>query len=144
VLFNRMAAGIAERTRKRASCPHSCLRTVGHNQKPVFAITTDYVLAPVFSDDDLLIEISIQPKSDTHGQDAQRPAHLSQSGFRSVLVQINSIRPLGRIEEDYSAKFVIGGRAWGTLRYQNGYLQTAELIGHAPPLPIAFTHTCTL
>jgi hypothetical protein len=64
--------------------------------------------------------------------------------FGQFWCKINSIRPLGRIEEDYSAKFVIGGRAWGTLRYQNGYLQTAELIGHAPPLPIAFTHTCTL
>ena len=59
-------------------------------------------------------------------------------GFRSVLANINSIKPLGRIEEDFGAKFVTGGRAWGTQRYQNGYLQTAELIGHTPPLPIAF------
>lgn len=109
-------------------------------KKPAFAITTDYVLAPVFSADDLLIEISIEPKSDTKGQDPQHPAHLSQSGFQSLLAIINSIKPLGGIEEDFPAKIGHGGRAWGTHRYQNGYLQTAELIGHAPALPIAFAY----
>lgn len=108
------------------------------NKEPIFAITIDYVLVPVFSDDDLLIELSIEPKSDTHGQDPRRPAHISQSSFHSVLANISSIKPLGRFQEDFGAKFATGGRAGGTQRYQNGYLQTAELIGYPPPLPIAF------
>jgi hypothetical protein len=108
--------------------------------KPVFAITTDYVLSPVFSADGLLIEISIEPKSNTHGQNPQRSFQLSRSDFDSILGNINSIKPLGEFKEDFPSKFVHGGRAWGNVRYQNSYLETAEPINHVPPRPIAFAY----
>lgn len=110
------------------------------NRKPLFVIAPDYVLAPVFSADDLLIEISIEPKSNSTGQDQQRSIQLSQSDFELILANINSIKPLGALEEDFPAKFVHGGRAWGNLRHQHAYLQTAELISYGPPRPIAFAY----
>jgi hypothetical protein len=51
------------------------------NRRPLFVIAPDYVLAPVFSADDLLIEISIEPKSNSNGQDQQRSIQLSRSDF---------------------------------------------------------------
>jgi hypothetical protein len=108
--------------------------------KPLFVTAPDYFLAPVFSADGLLIEISLEPKSDSHGQDPQRPIQLSRSEFESILANINSIKPLGTFEEDFPAKFVRGGRAWGNARYQHAYLQTAEPINHVPPRPIAFAY----
>jgi len=110
------------------------------NRKPVFAIAPDYVLAPVFSADDLLIEISIEPKFNGNGQDQQRSIQLSRSDFELILANINSIKPLGAIEEDFPAKVVHGGRAWGSLRHQHAYLQTAEPISYRPPRPIAFAY----
>ncbi len=107
------------------------------NRKPLFAITPDYVLAPVFSADDLLIEISIEPKSNSNGQ---RSIELSRSDFELILANINSIKPLGAHEEDLPFKFATGGRAAGMQRHRNAYLQTAELISHGPPRPIAFAH----
>jgi hypothetical protein len=110
------------------------------NRKPLFTIAPDYVLTPTFSADGLLIEISIEPKSNRDAQDPQRPIQLSRSEFELILANINSIKPLGAFEEDFPAKFVHGGRAWGNLRYQNAYLQTAEPINHVPPRPIAFAY----
>ena len=108
--------------------------------KPVFSITTDYVLSPVFSADGLLIEIAIEPKSNNHGQDPQHPWQLSRSEFDSILAKVNSIKPLGAFKEDFPGEFVHGGRAWGNLRYQNAYLQKAEPITYGPPRPIAFAY----
>jgi hypothetical protein len=108
--------------------------------KPVFAITTDYVLSLVFSADGLLIEISIAPRSNSHGQNPQRSFQLSRSEFDSILANINSIKPLGAFKEDFPGQFVHGGRAWGNVRYQNSYLETAEPINHVPPRPIAFAY----
>jgi len=108
--------------------------------KPVFAITTEYVLSPVFSADALLIEIAIEPKSNNHEQDPQRPWQLSRSEFDSILANINSIKPLGALKEDFPAKFVHGGRAWGNMRYHDAYLETAEPISHVSPRPIAFAY----
>jgi hypothetical protein len=90
-------------------------------------------LIPTFSAEGLLIEISIQPKSNSNGQDQQRSIQLSRSEFELILANINSIKPLGAYEEDFHAKFVHGGRAWGNLRYQRAYLQTAEPISYGPP-----------
>jgi hypothetical protein len=58
------------------------------DRKPVFAIPADYVLAPVFSADGLLIAVSIEPKSNTHAQDLQRRIPLSQSAFESILANV--------------------------------------------------------
>src|ERR1700722_9165039 len=108
------------------------------NRKPLFTIAPDYLLIPTFSADGLLIEISIQPKSNSNGQDQQRSIQRSRSEFESILANISSIKPLGAYEEDFYAKFVHGGRAWGNLRYQHAYLQPAEPISDGPPRPIAF------
>ena len=110
------------------------------NRKPLYVIALDYVLAPFFSADGLLIEISIEPKPKGNGQDQQRSFQLSRAEFDLILANINSIKPLGAFEEDFPAKFVHGGRAWGNLRYQHAYLQTAEPINHGPPRPIAFAY----
>jgi hypothetical protein len=110
------------------------------NRKPLFVIASDYVLAPVFSADDLLIEISIEPKSNSNRQDQQRSIQLSRSDFELIIANINSIKPLGALEEDFPAKFVHGGRAWGNLRHEHAYLQTAEPISYGPPRPIAFAY----
>jgi hypothetical protein len=110
------------------------------DRKSVFAIAADYVLAPVFSADGLFIALAIEPKSNAHAQDLQRRIPLSHSAFESILANINSIKPLGGFEEEFGAKFVHGGRAWGNQRYRNAYLQTAELISYAPSRPIAFAY----
>ena len=110
------------------------------NRKPLFTIAPDYLLIPTFSADGLLIEISIQPKSNSNGQDQQRSIQRSRYEFESILANISSIKPLGAYEEDFYAKFVHGGRAWGNLRYQHAYLQTAEPISYGPPRPIAFAY----
>jgi hypothetical protein len=110
------------------------------NRKPLFVIAPDYALAPFFSADGSLIEISIEPKSYSNRQDPQRSIQLSRSEFELILANIDSIKPLGAFEEDFHAKFVHGGRAWGNLRYQHAYLQTAEPISYGPPRPIAFAY----
>jgi hypothetical protein len=110
------------------------------NGKPLFVIAPDYVLVPVFSAGGLLIEISIEPKSNSKRQGQQHPVQLSRSEFELILANLNSIKPLGTFEEDFPAKFVHGGRAWGNRRYQNAYLQTAEPIQYVSPGPIAFAY----
>jgi hypothetical protein len=110
------------------------------NRKPLFTIAPDYLLTPIFSADGLLIEISIEPKSNSNGQDQQRSIQLSRSEFELILANISSIKPLGAYEEDFHAKFVLAGRAWGSLRYQHAYLQTAEPISYGSPRPIAFVY----
>jgi hypothetical protein len=110
------------------------------SRKPLFKIAPDYVLVPTFSADGLLIEISMEPKSNSNGQDPQRSIQLSRPEFELILANINCIKPLGALEEDFPAKFVHGGRAWGNLRYQHAYLQTAEPINYGPPRPIAFAY----
>ena len=97
-------------------------------------------MTPTFSADGLLIEISIEPKSNSNGQDRQRSIQLSRPEFELILANVNSIKPLGALEEEFPAKFVHGGRAWGNLRHQHAYLQTAEPIGYGPPSPIAFAY----
>jgi hypothetical protein len=109
------------------------------NRKPFFVIAPDYVLAPVFSADGSLIEISIEPKSNGNAQDHQRSIQLSRSEFELILANINSIKPLGAFEEDFPAKLLHGGRAWGNRRYLRAYLQTAELPSSGRP-PIAFAY----
>ena len=108
--------------------------------KPLFTIAPDYVLTPTFSADGLLIEISIEPKSNSNGQAQQRSIQLSRSEFELILANINSIKPLGAFEEDFPAKFVHGGRAWGNRLHQHAYLQTAEPISYGPPRPISFAY----
>jgi hypothetical protein len=110
------------------------------DSKPLFALTAEYVLAPIFSAGGLLIEFSIEPNSSAHSRDPQHSVQLSQPEFESILANVNSIKPLGVLKEEFPAKFGSGSRAWGIQRYQNGYLQTAALISHAPPLPIAFAY----
>jgi hypothetical protein len=110
------------------------------SRKALFTIAPNYVLTPTFSADGLLIEISIEPKSNSNGHDLQRSIQLSRPEFELILANVNSIKPLGAIEEDFPAKFVVGGRAWGNLRYQHAYLQTAERISYGPPRPIAFAY----
>ena len=109
-------------------------------RKPLFAIAPDYVLAPTFSADGLLIEISIGPKSNSPAQGLQRAIQLSRSEFELILANISSIKPLGPFQEDFPAKVVHGGRAWGNMRYESAYLQTAEPISDGPPRPIAFAY----
>ena len=110
------------------------------SRRLLFTIAPDYVLTPTFSADGLLIEISIEPKSNSNGQDRQRSIQLSRPEFELILANVNSIKPLGALEEEFPAKFVHGGRAWGNLRHQHAYLQTAEPIGYGPPSPIAFAY----
>jgi TonB family protein len=105
-----------------------------------FAVTEDYVLTPVFSGDGLLIEIAIEPRAKIYGQRDNRSVDLSDSEFQSILANINSIKPLGPLEEELGGKFRGAGKAWGSWRYSNAYLQTAELLGNLPPRPIAFAY----
>jgi Gram-negative bacterial TonB protein C-terminal len=105
-----------------------------------FAVTEDYILKPVFSGQGLLIEIAIEPRAKIYGQRDNRSVDLSDSEFQSILANINSIKPLGPLEEELGGKFGTAGRAWGSSRYRNGYLQTAELLGEAPPRPVVFAY----
>jgi hypothetical protein len=98
-----------------------------------FAIEPDYVLVPIFSDDGLLTEILIEPRS---ARDPSRVVQLSKSEFDSMLAMLASIKPLGALEEEYGVKFISGWRMHGTQRYHSAYLETAELMGQSRPLPI--------
>jgi len=115
-------------------------RQAAEKGKLVFELKADYFLSPVFSADGLLIEISIEPKSKNHERDPHRPVQLSKSEFESILTNINSIKPIGKMEEDLGGQFIHGGRAWGSQRYRNAYMRTAELISYASPRPIAFVY----
>ncbi len=79
------------------------------SKKLFFAVTPNYVLTPNFSSDGLLIEISLEPKSNTPEPHPQRDAWLTHAEFESILANINSIKPLGALEEEFPAKFVHGG-----------------------------------
>ncbi len=104
---------------------------------PTLAVTSDYVVIPGFSSAGVLIEISIEPKGDIRGQNTQHPVQLTRAEFDSILARLDSVKPIGSLEEDAPARFVSGGTASGTARYGNGYLATREVISSGRPLAIA-------
>lgn len=100
---------------------------------PRFTIKPEYALVPTFSEDGLLTAISIAP---TSSRDPSRVVALSRAEFDSLVATLASIKPLGTFEEGPGGKFVSGWRAHGTQRYQNAFIETAELMGQEEPSPI--------
>ena len=109
-----------------------------NKQNSLFAVTPDYVLSSSFSDG-VLVAISIEPRPNIDIS-LKRSIQLSKAEFDLILANVNSIKPLGQFEEEFGAKFVHGGRAHGTQRYRNAYLQTAEPIFDVPTRPVAVAH----
>lgn len=101
-------------------------------KSPRFDLRSRHLLVPSFSEDGLLIEISIEAKPEY----LTRAPKISRSEFDSLLASLVSIKPLGAFEDD-DGKFVSGWRAHGRQRYQNGFLETEELLGYGSPAPIA-------
>jgi hypothetical protein len=108
-----------------------------NNEKSEFAISGNYLLTPTFSSTGTLIKIGIDPR---FGPGSSKSPPLSRPIFEAVLANLNSIKPLGAFAESFGAEFVLGGRAWGNRRYENGYLQTAEPIDEHAPRSVAFAY----
>ncbi len=105
--------------------------------KPKFSLPEDYILSPTFADDGTLVEFAVEPKS---GLDPLHSTQLSRPEFETLVANINSIKPLGELEEETRAWFVHGGRADGTRRYGNAYVETVEPISGPAPRPVTFAY----
>jgi len=105
--------------------------------KPVFEISSDFVLAPQFSADSLFIKISIEPKD---GLGIYRGAQLSKSEFDVVLAKISSIKALGNLQEDSRFGIMHGGRVSSTKQYENAFFEIDELGSYRAPRPVASAH----
>lgn len=101
----------------------------------VFQINGRYLLTVNFTDDGILTQISIDPK---YGLGSVKSPPMSRLEFEKILANLNSIKPLGALQETLPAVFVTGGRGWGQKKYENAYLGTAEPI--TEPLTVATAH----
>lgn len=102
-----------------------------------FVVTSDYFLIPTFSEDGLLVAISIEPKPDAYGPDHRRRVQLPKADFDQILANINSIKPLGEFRQDGGAGFSGGGREWSRQQFENGYIEREDLLAYDPLLPIS-------
>jgi hypothetical protein len=100
----------------------------------LFQLNSTYLLTPYFSDDGILTKISIDPK---YGLGSAESPPMSRVEFEKILANLNSIKPLGTFEEDFSSAFVSGGRVSDQNRYENGYLDTSGPITEQPPRSVA-------
>lgn len=126
-----LAQGLSERETVLHALGLSYRHLAG--KQPVFELNSDHFLTPIFSTDGILLEISIEPKSPPGIGNA---VPISRSKFDLIMANLQSIKPLGAIQESMDAGFVHGGRAWGSLRYERGYMRLAEQLGVGAPRPI--------
>lgn len=100
---------------------------------PRFTVTENHVLVPTFSEEGVLIEISIEPKPSQIGS---KPAMMPKGEYDSLLANLGSIKSIGPYEEGPDALFRSGWRDHGTIRYQNAFIETSERLGEGEPKPI--------